>query len=840
MMNCMNLMRRAAWLVLLSVFIVAGCSTSDDSTPGTTEPECTVNEECPIGETCQDGVCRPEGYLPCTSHDECPVGMFCVDGMCSNSDPVDGDKDDVLPADGDDQTDTDTDADSDPVVTDGDTDPGDSAGEQDVPLEDFLCHPCTTDPECPGDMNFCIEDNTGSTFCGATCRNTADCPSDYLCKNFPYGNQCVPLDGFCAESCVDTGCGEGMACDPDTGVCKPVGTGTQDFCEPCTNNSECIEGGICIPDATGNTFCGVNCLDAPCDIPNTYCRRIDETTRQCWPMNNACASGCNCDTVTCANHTACNAMDCQCYPDNTHCSNVGCNAGLNCDPTTGDCVEGQVANCCTDPSICAYGTTCNSYTCQCETPSGSCTSDDQCAPGQICESFFLQMCIDEYCTPCSSSFDCASFFSSCIDGGCANQCTSDAQCPSGAHCQIDFFSGYCVPDSGTCSGEDPCGGVTYEGECRGNDLYWCEDNVLGHQVCDDVPALCQQYENDYYCRPVEGGPCGGSNPPCAIGYECVNEVCHATVDGDTDTVDTDPDVVDSDPDPVDSDPEITETVEDACGGVPATGECRGDVLYWCDNGTTKVENCTLLTAAACAQHSDSVYYCIGNEGASCDSRHPCTTGLQCIDGTCRQQTGGTLGDPCPDGYDSDCDPNATDDCLSNNDQTRTLCSMECVADAACSSVVDGYCCRAISGGNLFCLPPDFCTDNGAGTCLAPIDAAPLPFTDSDTLSGDSNFRGGCSGYGGWGPEKIYRISLNAGDRVQVQLTASTPSVDYQLYLADGCGDDSYTLCYQQDSGYEGENETLTRTVSAAGVYYIIVDSFDDLLSGSYTIRVNVL
>jgi|GEM_PF-2568170 len=821
-------MTAKAWKNVLSLLFVAlilipaACSTSNDSTPGTTEPDCLVDDECPIGEECFDGVCRPAGYIPCTVDEECPVGMFCVDGMCQGNVTPDGDKDDTLPPDGDDQDDPD------PVITDGDDDTDDAVTEQDTINMDFLCQPCASDPECPGDQNFCIEDNTGSTFCGATCRNTADCPDGYLCKNFPYGNQCTPLDGFCEQSCIDTGCPDGQACDPETGTCKPVGTGTQEFCEPCSNNSECMEDGVCIPDATGNTFCGVDCLDAPCEIPNTYCRRIDEQTRQCWPMNNACASGCNCETINCANHFECNAMDCQCYPDSTHCSTAGCTAGLNCDPGTGDCVEGPVDNCCVNPSICAAGTTCNQSTCQCEAPSGSCNSDAECAPGQVCETMLLHMCLDEYCNACESTFDCSSFFSSCINGGCANQCTSDAQCPAGAHCQIDFFSGYCVPDSGFCSGEDPCQGVTYEGECRGNDLYWCENNQLNVQHCDDVPAICDITGDNYFCLGTNGAPCDGSNPPCAIGYDCVDDVCTGgTVDGDTDTVDSDPDPVDSDPDPVD-------TVEDECGGVPATGECRGNVLYWCDNGETKIENCALLTASACAQHSDNAYYCIGNEGASCDARHPCTTGLSCVDGTCQAQSGGNLGDPCPNSYEADCNASTTDDCLSNEDNSVTFCSVSCTSDSDCTAIQSDYCCRAISGGSQFCLPPEFCT-GGDGTCNAPYVIPGLPVSDTDTLSGTSNWLGGCDGSSGWGPEMVYSVELTAGQRVQI--TATSSDVDIQIYLANGCKDNDYTMCEETDRVVSGE-ETLEVTIYSTGTYYVIIDAFGTYSTGSYTMTMS--
>ncbi len=46
-----------------------------------------------------------------------------------------------------------------------------------------------------------------------------------------------------------------------------------------------------------------------------------------------------------------------------------------------------------------------------------------------------------------------------------------------------------------------------------------------------------------------------------------------------------------------------------------------------------------------------------------------------------------------------------------------------------------------------------------------------------------------------------------------------------------------TYCKNADSNFMGEAETLTVTVTKAGTYYVIVDTYSTSSSGQYTLNV---
>jgi len=586
---------------------------------------------------------------------------------------------------------------------------------------------------------------------------------------------------------VDTGCGSGMACDPGTGKCETVNAGSQGFCEPCGSDADCQENGKCLADQTGNQFCGTDCRTESCTYANTYCRRLDENTRQCWPLSNLCASTCNCSTVNCSTHFTCNPADCSCQPDSTHCNSTGCATGYTCDYTSGQCQEGGGSDeddCCLNPYVCGFSMECNTATCTCQYPSGYCSFDSDCPAGYTCD-WYSSTCEEIYCKSCSGSgmLDCG-FRNTCNNGYCATTCYFDSDCPSSARCEVlDPFWGdaYCTPRSGSCSGgTGGCNGVSYEGQCDGNVLKWCENNQVNQQNCDNYNARCALYADDgnYYCRGVEGGECGGTKPPCYTGYTCVSNVCRAqSADGDWDVevdqereADPEPEL-ESDPEPEpDPEPDAGEESSDldsstSCDDVPDTGLCRGNVLYWCSNGTVKVANCTTYTATCGPQGNR--YTCLGNEGAPC---------------------GGTADFPCRD-------------------------------DIACT---DGA-----------CLAPPL------GTCANPRVITSLPFSTSGTLvtSAGSTFDGASCDYfseaTATSPEYIFKVTLPIGKILEVEVTASWAIA---LHLADACFGANYGDCIQEtDTG----SASMTHIISAAGDYYLVLDSTGAGGNGAFSISVSL-
>ena len=95
---------------------------------------------------------------------------------------------------------------------------------------------CTTSRDCPMETH-CGEERA----CAAGCEADADCFPGFGCT-----------DGACAEeACVDTltDCGWRETCV--LGECADAG---DDFCAPCTKDSDCARG-VCWAEA----YCGVDC-----------------------------------------------------------------------------------------------------------------------------------------------------------------------------------------------------------------------------------------------------------------------------------------------------------------------------------------------------------------------------------------------------------------------------------------------------------------------------------------------------------------------------------------------------------------------------------------------------
>ena len=428
------------------LLMAAGCSDSGDSKPGET-PECYTDDDCPIGTRCIDIYCEPLDQIPCLRDEDCPYGLSCENQVCTSDNPIPCTTTNDCPRNmscvfGQCYPDNISDGD----IPDGDTD-------TDTVQPGGICSPCQDDPDCEGDFNYCIPDESGETFCGKMCRNSVDCPSEYICKNFVFGNQCFPVDGFCEESCIDTGCPANEACDTTTGQCKPITSGSQGFCEPCNSDADCRDNGACIPDITGVTFCGIDCSnDQPCTEVNTYCKRVSDTVRQCWPLNNRCEAvpptGL-CDDVSCPQRMLCDETSGQCVYQGNHCHLTGCPDGYACSETTGQC-ESPPTHCAVVG--CDPGFWCNPDTGICEVASD----------GDVDTS--------GYCDPCTGQEDCGPG-AACIensetfDAFCAPPCDSHADCPSGSACRADMGWNTCIPNAMTCRPSATGGGCTMGEDC---------------------------------------------------------------------------------------------------------------------------------------------------------------------------------------------------------------------------------------------------------------------------------------------------------------------------------------------------------------------------------------
>lgn len=117
------------------------------------------------------------------------------------------------------------------------------------------CVPCLMDAHCD-DAEYC---DTATKQCLAGCRGDADCPAtapscvDHTCEetcttplcatSHPDTPVCDAASGHCGVCSPDTEvvdcAADGSACHPEDLVCTGVMRGSQQFCQPCSSDSEC-------------------------------------------------------------------------------------------------------------------------------------------------------------------------------------------------------------------------------------------------------------------------------------------------------------------------------------------------------------------------------------------------------------------------------------------------------------------------------------------------------------------------------------------------------------------------------------------------------------------------
>lgn len=409
------------------------CAATIDGLPVSCEAGQTCLESGPNRGTCLDG---------CTVDGECSDGNRCCGGACRDDCP-EADRG-MLPV-------VDADVDQGPVADAGPDAGGDTGVTPDQGMMGgTLCAPCGRVADCAplGAGASCTPiGNTGS-FCTSACQGPADCPDGFTCLQNV--QQCVPANYDCT-TCPATPCPGGEVCDVATGTCVPP----RQACEPCTGDESCApglrcdqaggqavclsecpggncpagyacEGGLCRPAGGACDACDGACVGATpvCLQAEARCVQCDalnpcQGDRVCDANNTCVEPGGGCDCVTdndcgacfglpicfrgrcvaclddseCPPRFACNANQ-QC--ERAPCRGVNCQAGAQCDPVQGLCVNGQGQPACRAAADCALPDVmgCNVGTGQCYYLNGRCDppgGDGVCAPGATCNAVIPEL-----------------------------------------------------------------------------------------------------------------------------------------------------------------------------------------------------------------------------------------------------------------------------------------------------------------------------------------------------------------------------------------------------------------------------------------------------------------
>ncbi len=457
---------------------------------------------------------------------------------------------------------------------------------------------CWDAQNCGYCVNECSLGDTGCSAQGTHQWTCADATANFPCRQrvftqCPTGcdaavgacEACVP--NCSGKSCGDDGCGGSCGACPPGEQCSVI-TGSCEL-QPCV--ADCT-GKVCGDDGCGGN-CGGCAADEQCEagqcVPGTCVPDCGD--KECGP------DGCSGTCGSCAEAQICSATGqcvAVCVPD---CAGKACGAD-GCGGTCGSCPDGQFcdAGACSDTCTpaCA-GKSCGDDGCgsTCGTCEATltCTDDGQC----------VAQCVPD-CTGKVCGLD-----------GCGGSCGA---CESGQECDV---AGQCVAISG-------CGDVTFEGQCEGTVVVWCDGGTLNSFDCADEAKVCGYTEGigfqcvaDSTCIPQCVGKacgddaCGGSCGSCPTG-----ELCNSGGQCEAET---------------------------ECGTVTYEGECQGDTVVWCDNGALKSYDCTTQDKT-CGYQAPAGYTCVeasctpdcvdkacGDDGCggSCGS---CDAGEACTDGTC--------------------------------------------------------------------------------------------------------------------------------------------------------------------------------------------------------------
>ncbi|MCK6549686.1 pre-peptidase C-terminal domain-containing protein [Myxococcota bacterium] len=115
-------------------------------------------------------------------------------------------------------------------------------------------------------------------------------------------------------------------------------------------------------------------------------------------------------------------------------------------------------------------------------------------------------------------------------------------------------------------------------------------------------------------------------------------------------------------------------------------------------------------------------------------------------------------------------------------------------------------------------------------------------TGSGTFTGDTqqavndySATRSCAGFDATGPDVVYRVTLQTGDRLQASLAPSGTSWDTSIYLLTSCADVATSCVAGQDNG---NPEELDYTAASAGDYYLVVDGYGSA-AGAYTLSITI-
>lgn len=134
-------------------------------------------------------------------------------------------------------------------------------------------------------------------------------------------------------------------------------------------------------------------------------------------------------------------------------------------------------------------------------------------------------------------------------------------------------------------------------------------------------------------------------------------------------------------------------------------------------------------------------------------------------------------------------------------------------------------------------PPDTCAQAEDVTADALTAGGAVRTGDTTGHADDVSLPSTCTGYTTDGPDDIYAVTVTAGQTITATATPAT-AWDISLELVSPCA--ATPTCHDgSDSGFGGGAESVSFQATAAGTYYIAVDSYDPDDFGGYSVTIRV-
>lgn len=126
-------------------------------------------------------------------------------------------------------------------------------------------------------------------------------------------------------------------------------------------------------------------------------------------------------------------------------------------------------------------------------------------------------------------------------------------------------------------------------------------------------------------------------------------------------------------------------------------------------------------------------------------------------------------------------------------------------------------------------PPN---DNCASAIALPCALVNLSGSTAGAADDYSPGAAGCTGYSAAGRDVVYKLTVSAGDALDLTYTSTA---DASFYIVSDCNDPVGSCIVGADNTFTGEPESIVYLFTSPGTYYLVLDSYGTGSFGDWTL-----